>query len=49
MIDLWADAGYDTRQIFEHNRELGIVSLIRIKKNVNSRADVVGRMRGLTT
>ena len=47
VIELRADAGYDTRQIFEYCKGLGIVPLIRIKKNANSRAGGVGRTRGL--
>ena len=47
VIELRADAGYDTRQIFEYCKNLGIVPLIRIKKNANSRAGGVGRTRGL--
>ena len=47
VIDLRADAGYGTRQIFEYCKGLGIVPLIRIKKNANSRAGGVGRTRGL--
>ena len=47
MIELRADAGYDTRQIFEYCKGLGIVPLVRIKKNANSRAGGVGRTRGL--
>ena len=38
VIELRADAGYDTRQIFEYCKNLGIVPLIGIKKNANSRA-----------
>ena len=47
VIELRADAGYDTRQIFEYCRGLGIAPLVRIKKNANSRAGGVGRTRGL--
>ena len=47
VIELRADAGYDTRQIFEYCKGLGIVPLIRIKKNANSRAGGVGRTRDL--
>ncbi len=47
VIELRADAGYDTRQIFEYCKGLGIVPLARIKKNANSRAGGVGRTRGL--
>ena len=47
VIELRADARYDTRQIFEYCRGLGIVPLVRIKKNANSRAGGVGRTRGL--
>ena len=47
VIELRADAGYDTRQIFEYCKGLGIVPLVRIKKNANSRAGGVGRTRGL--
>ena len=47
VVELRADAGYDTRQIFEYCKNLGIVSLIRIRKNANSRAGGVGRTRGL--
>ena len=46
-IELRADVGYDTRQIFEYCRGLGIVPLVRIKKNASSRAGGVGRTRGL--
>ena len=46
-IELRADVGYDTRQIFEYCRGLGIVLLVRIKKNANSRVGGVGRTRGL--
>ena len=49
VIELRAYAGYDTRQIFEYCRGLGIVPLIRIKKNINSRAGGVGRARGLAS
>ena len=47
VIELRADAGYDMRQIFEYCKGLGIVPLVRIKKNANSRAGGVGRTRGL--
>ena len=47
VIELRADAGYGTRQIFEYCRGLGIAPLVRIRKNANSRADGVGRARGL--
>ena len=47
MIELRTDAGYDTRQIFEYCKRLGIVPLIRIKKNASSRVGGVGRTRGL--
>ena len=47
VIELRGDAGYDTRAIFEYCRSLGIVPLIRIKKNANGRANGVGRTRGL--
>ena len=47
VIELRANAGYDTRQIFEYCKGLGIVPLIRIKKNANSRAGGMGRTRGL--
>ena len=47
VIELRTDAGYDTRQIFECCKGLGMVPLVRIKKNVNSRAGGVGRTRGL--
>ena len=47
VIELRGDAGYDTRAIFEYCHRLGIVPLIRIKKNANGRANGVGRTRGL--
>ena len=47
VIELRAGAGYDTRQIFEYCKGLGIVPLIRIKKSANSRAGGVSRTRGL--
>ena len=47
VIELRADAEYYTRQIFECCKGLGIVPLIRIKKNGNSRAGGMGGTRGL--
>ena len=46
VIELRADAEYYTRQIFECCKGLGIVPLIRIKKNGNSRAGGMGGTRG---
>lgn len=45
VIEIRADGGYDTREIFKYCAKLGVMPIINIRINSNSRANGVSRDR----